>query len=162
MEQMSFKPPSPGEDVMRVLICGDRNWKDRDAIFACVSALPESVPIIEGKARGADRIAGEAARFYGHTVFEFPADWNQYGKSAGFIRNRQMMKEGKPALVVFFHNNLKASKGTRDMVEIATKAGIPIINGRSVSDWGHAFDIYRQIAGTELESALARRVRNGQ
>jgi len=133
---------------MRVLICGDRNWKDRDSIFACVSALPESVPIIEGEARGADRIAGQATRFYGHTVFEFPADWNQYGKAAGPIRNRQIMKEGKPTLVIFFHNNLKQSKGTRDMVEVATKNDIPVINGRSVSDWPRALELY---AGLEAK-----------
>ncbi len=128
--------------MTRVLICGDRNWKDRGAIFDCVSALPESVPIIEGEARGADRIAGQAGRFFGHTVFEFPADWNQYGKAAGPIRNRQMMKEGKPTLVVFFHNNLRQSKGTKDMVEVAVKNGISVINGRSVTDWTHAFELY--------------------
>ncbi len=129
-------------EMMRVLICGDRNWKDRDTIFACVAALPESVPIIEGRARGADRIAGEAARFYGHAVLSFPADWNQYGKAAGPIRNRQMIVEGNPTLVVFFHNNLRQSKGTKDMVERAVKANIPVINGRSVSNWYHAFELY--------------------
>ena len=114
-------------------------------IFRCVAALPESVPIIEGEARGADRIAGEAARFYGHTVLTFPADWNQYGKSAGSIRNRQMMNEGKPDLIVFFHNNLRQSKGTKDMVEIATKNNIPVINGRSVKDWTSAFEMHTVI-----------------
>ena len=127
---------------MRVLICGDRNWKDREAISACVVAIPESTPIIEGAARGADRIAGEFGRFYGHTVFEFPADWNKHGKAAGPIRNRQMLNEGNPTLVIFFHNNLKQSKGTRDMVEIAVKANIPVINGRSVQDWDRALEMY--------------------
>ena len=127
---------------MRILICGDRNWKDREAIFACVAALPESIPIIEGEARGADRIAGEAALFYGHTLLLFPADWDQYGKAAGGIRNQQMLREGKPTAVVFFHNNLRQSRGTKDMVERATRENIPVINGRSVSDWSRAFEMY--------------------
>lgn len=132
---------------MRVLICGDRNWKDREAIFACVGALAEGVPVIEGEQRGADKIAAEAGRFHGVTVLGYPAEWNRYGKGAGAIRNRQMLKEGKPTLVVFFHNNLRESKGTKDMVKIAVGAGVPVINGRSVSDWGRALELYGELGG---------------
>jgi len=134
-----------GRRVMRVLICGDRNWKNREAIFACVGAFPEGVPVIEGEQRGADKIAAEAGRFHDVTVLGFPAEWDRYGKAAGRIRNRQMLKEGKPTLVVFFHNNLRESKGTKDMVKIAVAAGVPVLNGRSVSDWGKALELYAKL-----------------
>lgn len=139
---------------MRVLICGDRNWKDTEAIARCVKALGPGTTVIHGAARGADGIAGEIAERRAMAVEAYPADWNQYGKSAGPIRNRQMMKEGKPTLVVFFHNNLKQSKGTKDMVEVATKAGIPAINGRSVTDWPRAFEMYQSIENEAREERL--------
>ena len=49
------------------------------------------------------------------------------GGAAGAIRNGQMLTEGKPDLVVAFHGNISISKGTKNMVEQATKAGIRCI-----------------------------------
>lgn len=127
---------------MKVLICGDRNWKDRQAIQRCVFSLPQGTTIIEGEARGADRTSAEMGAGYGLTIEKYPADWNQHGRSAGPIRNRQMLREGKPDLVVFFHNNLRQSKGTRDMVKISCDKGIPVINGRAVTDWPSFLAMY--------------------
>lgn len=96
--------------------------------------------LIEGCAKGADSIAnwwGRCAPTHSHnenldqhfdvTEFvhlPFPADWNRYGRAAGPIRNRQMLTEGKPDLVVAFHDDIESSKGTKDMVTIAEKAGV--------------------------------------
>jgi hypothetical protein len=55
---------------------------------------------------------------------QYPADWEQYGKAAGMMRNRQMLEEGKPDLVVAFHDDIAASKGTKNMVDIARAAGV--------------------------------------
>jgi hypothetical protein len=62
----------------------------------------------------------------GFTVLPFPADWNTHGKAAGPIRNRQMLKEGKPDVVLAFHEDLGRSKGTADMVRAAKAAGIAV------------------------------------
>ena len=128
--------------MARVLICGDRNWKDMGTIGACIDALPKNAIVIHGDARGADSIAGFCARQNGLGVTPYPADWNRHGKAAGIIRNRLMLDETNPDLVIFFHNNLKQSKGTRHMVEIAYTANIPVLNGRSVTDWNDALRFY--------------------
>lgn len=64
-------------------------------------------------------------------ILSFPAEWTEYGKAAGPIRNREMLRSGKPDLVTAFHRDLNQSKGTRDMVEQARAATIPVwISGR--------------------------------
>ena len=57
----------------------------------------------------------------------FPADWKKYGRAAGPIRNKQMLNEGKPDLVLAFHTNIENSKGTKSMIQIAKKSEIKII-----------------------------------
>lgn len=110
---------------MRVLICGDRGWTDEAPILGFLQTLnPTKDIIIEGGARGADRIAGLAAAKLGFTYYEFPAQWRQFGKAAGPIRNEQMLAEGKPDLVVAFHDDIEQSKGTKHMLKIAKKAGV--------------------------------------
>ena len=111
----------------RILVCGDRKWTDEWAIRRELWRRMESEPtIIHGAARGADSIAGEIAGRLGLAVLAFPAQWEKYGKAAGPIRNKQMLDEGKPNLVLAFHKNLAASKGTADMVRQARKRGIPV------------------------------------
>ena len=114
---------------VRLLVCGDRNWVDRGSISKLIDGLHQSVGIavlIEGEARGADTMARQAAEKLGIEVLEFPANWAKHGKAAGPIRNRQMIKEGKPDVVIAFHHNLNESRGTKDMVMRARKAKIPV------------------------------------
>lgn len=111
---------------MRILICGDRNWTNQDLIYKELEGYkldPKVTTIIHGACRGADRLAGRAARCLGLDVKEFPADWKKYGNAAGPIRNTQMLDE-KPNLVLAFHNDIENSKGTKDMVKKARKAGV--------------------------------------
>ena len=115
------------ERPRRVLICGDRNWTNRDLILRCVrkAHTTESISlIIEGEARGADVMGRCAAEECGILVSPFPAEWDRLGKRAGPIRNQQMLDEGKPTEVWAFHNDIKNSRGTRDMVQRSRKAGI--------------------------------------
>ena len=114
---------------MRVLVCGGRDFgntvAERYFIFNEIDELcldgAEDV-IIAGKANGVDTIAEEYAEQFGIPFLGFPADWNTYGKRAGFIRNTQMLNEGKPDLVLAF----PGGKGTAMMVEIAAKAGVEV------------------------------------
>jgi hypothetical protein len=110
---------------MRVLICGDRNWDNVGVIMREVWKLPAGSVVIHGCARGADTIAGEAAKKCGLDVLEFPAEWEKYGRAAGSIRNKQMLVEGKPDEVWAFHSNIVHSRGTLNMMQQADKAGIP-------------------------------------
>lgn len=110
---------------MRLLVCGDRNWTNYSKILKEIKELQPTV-IIEGAARGADSMAAMAARRLRIPLEEYPAKWNTYGRGAGPIRNKQMLDEGKPDMILAFHSNLAESKGTRDMVERGRKAGIPV------------------------------------
>ena len=107
--------------MTKILVCGGRDFKDRDLLFNVIDNIqPEE--IISGMAKGADSIAAEYATRFGISLLKFPADWEKHGKSAGPIRNQQMLDEGKPDLVVAF----KGGRGTAHMVSIARKAGIPV------------------------------------
>jgi hypothetical protein len=108
---------------MKAIFCGDRNWDDEVPIRTALLELPLDTIIIHGCARGADKMAGRIAKEMGFTVMEVPANWERYGKSAGPIRNREMLQLG-PDLVIAFHGNINESKGTKDMLKIAKKAGI--------------------------------------
>ena len=55
----------------------------------------------------------------------YVADWKIYGKSAGPRRNQKMLDDGKPTIVIAFHNDIDNSKGTADMIARAKKLGIP-------------------------------------
>lgn len=117
---------------------GDRNWTDEAAVaralfgtFALNGDDPDCI-VISGMARGADTHAATWARNFG-TLVPFPAYWDDYGKAAGPIRNAQMLEEGQPDVVLAFHNDLENSKGTKHMVNIARKAGVPVYHIRSVA-----------------------------
>ena len=111
---------------MKILVCGDRNWVDKKAIFRELSKYPRDTIVIEGEARGADSLARVVALGLGVSVERYPANWDKYGRAAGPIRNQQMLDQ-KPDLVLAFHADLDNSKGTRDMVIRARKAGIEVL-----------------------------------
>lgn len=110
--------------MKRLLICGSRRWRNREAIY---TVLREHRPdlVIEGGAPGADRIAHEEALALGIPVRQFRADWKRYGRAAGPIRNERMLHEGKPTAVAAFV--LPSSKGSWHMIEIAETAGIEVV-----------------------------------
>ena len=107
---------------MKVLVCGGRDYNDYQKVRETLDGFGVSA-IIQGGARGADSLGGTYANQRGISCRVFKADWDRYGKSAGFRRNQQMLDEGKPDVVVAF----PGGKGTADMVKRAKKAGIKVI-----------------------------------
>jgi hypothetical protein len=112
---------------MRVLICGDRHWTERYPIFSLINRL-EPDAIIEGCASGADRMAEEIAADFDIVLHHFPAQWQVYGRAAGPIRNQRMLDDGKPDLVVAYHDDIARSRGTKDMLDRARKARLPVLH----------------------------------
>ncbi len=108
-----------------ILICGSRDFDDWKAVREIVDALPKGSIVVHGGARGADSIAHAIASQRSLEIRKYPAKWEQYGRAAGVIRNQQMLYEETIDRVVAFTYNLATSKGTKDMVERARKAGIP-------------------------------------
>jgi hypothetical protein len=68
-------------------------------------------------------MAGEFAKWKGIAVKEYPADWQKHGKAAGPIRNRQMLEDGKPDLVIAF----SGGRGTANMISQARAAGVKVL-----------------------------------
>ena len=116
---------------MRVLVCGSRDFQAGAGLFEELDMLHmehEFTLVIEGEAKGADTLAREWAEARSIPVLSFPADWKKYGKAAGPIRNKLMLDEGKPDLVVAFPSNgLENSNGTKNMIKQARAAGIKTI-----------------------------------
>lgn len=115
---------------MKVLVTGDREWSSPERVHAVLSMLPEKTIIVHGDCRGADITAAMIGDAMGHVTRAYPALWDKHGRSAGPIRNRQMLSEENLShepidLVIAFHDDLLKSRGTRDMVTAAQKAGIP-------------------------------------
>lgn len=108
---------------MRVLVCGSRHFNDYEKLKDVLASLPIS-ELIHGDARGADRLGARYAKSNSIPCRSFPADWEQYGKRAGPIRNSQMLREGRPEMVVAFL--APGSRGTQNMIDQATKAGVPV------------------------------------
>lgn len=113
---------------MRILVCGGRDYTDwfrfnRKMIGIIYPYGLEDTVIISGGAKGADTFAATWGERFGLKVEEYPANWEEYGKAAGAIRNQQMLDEGKPDLVVAF----SGGKGTADMIRRAEKAGVEVV-----------------------------------
>jgi len=77
--------------------------------------------IISGGARGADTEGEIWAKENNIPIERYPAQWNHFGRSAGFIRNKLMAKEGD-MLIAF-----PGSKGTAHMVRIMQEANKNVV-----------------------------------
>lgn len=118
---------------MRVLVCGGRDYADREVVYRELDALAvqhEWLTVIEGGARGADRLARDWVASRGPLSFDcqisiltFEADWKTYGSAAGPIRNSLMLSEGKPYFVLAF----PGGRGTENMVRQACEANVVVI-----------------------------------
>lgn len=85
----------------RILVCGSRTWNDEAIVHTILEGFyQDGMTIIDGMAKGADTFGFNWAQFHEDFVKSerYPADWNTYGKRAGYLRNVQMLEEGKPDL----------------------------------------------------------------
>lgn len=110
---------------MRFIVCGGRDYTNRDAVFDALDRLHHRFPvslIIEGGQRGADRHGRDWAIARGIEYETYEADWETYGKRAGPFRNFEMLYDGKPDGVVAF----PGGRGTADMIAQAKRAGVKV------------------------------------
>jgi hypothetical protein len=110
---------------VRVLVCGGRDYNDRDRIWNTLCEIDASQKIdtvIHGGATGADNEGMIWAQTMDRLHAPFAAEWRRFGNRAGPIRNQRMLDEGKPDLVVAF----PGGRGTTDMVRRAKAAGVPV------------------------------------
>jgi hypothetical protein len=120
---------------MRVLVCGGREYNDRNAVFGALNEINKVTPIdclIHGDCPGAeasgwvsaDRLAGRWGHMTkGVTVVTESAKWGEHGRAAGPIRNALMIERYTPDMVIAF----PGGTGTADCVRRAIDAGIKVI-----------------------------------
>lgn len=111
---------------MKVLVCGGRDFNDAEKIYDVLDAwcrVELITEVIAGGARGADWLAKDWAIINEVEYRDFRADWGRYGKSAGILRNIEMLAESNPALVIAF----PGGEGTAHMVRHAKDKGYKVI-----------------------------------
>lgn len=116
---------------IRLLVCGGRNFDDVEFATHVLCTIHNKYKIdkiIEGEARGADTIAKYWSEEFIGPPEGYPADWSTYKKRAGPIRNKQMLDEGVPDVVLAF----AGERGTADMVSQAEKRDVPVWNCKGV------------------------------
>lgn len=108
----------------RVIVAGSRDFRDYQLLSATLDRIcqDKQVIIVSGQARGADSLGERYAREHGLEIDPHPADWNQYGKSAGFRRNEEMANCAD-MLVAFWDGH---SRGTHHMITTASRHMLPI------------------------------------
>jgi hypothetical protein len=113
------------QQEFRVLVCGGRDYADRDAAFAALDRADRKrriTVVIHGSYRSADTLADEWGKRRMREVLPFPADWDRLGPRAGPVRNQRMLDEGRPHAVIA----LPGGGGTADMVRRASAAALPV------------------------------------
>jgi len=119
---------------MRVIIAGSRDFNDyavlkHNVLKILIELSPTKQPeaeIISGTARGADQLGERFAKEYNYPIKQMPANWDKYGKSAGYRRNEDMAlyaKEDNGVLIAFWDG---ISKGTKHMIDLANKHGLKV------------------------------------
>lgn len=122
--------------MLRVIFCGSRDWSQDRPIIEALERLPKDTTVIHGAARGADRLSGLlASLLFKFSIEEYPANWELHGKSAGAIRNQEMLDGGTPDEVYAFYSGPLKSRGTMDMVEKARSSGLPVHEYMKGTGW---------------------------
>lgn len=114
-------------EMIKVIIAGGRDFNNYELLRQKMDSVlrnrqDEEIIIVSGKARGADALGERYADERGYRVSEHPADWDRFGKAAGYIRNKEMAKEAD-ALVAFWDGK---SRGTKHMIDLAREHGLKI------------------------------------
>jgi len=108
---------------MRTIIAGSRGILDVNLVFKVMklSKFPITT-IISGGAKGVDTLGEQIARQYNIPLEIYPADWDTYGKSAGYKRNELMASKAE-GLVAIWDGQ---SRGTKHMIDIAKRYRLAI------------------------------------
>lgn len=102
----------------RIGVIGSRNFRDFDLLCDVLSGYDPKV-IVSGGAQGADKLAEEWARKNNIDTLIFKPDWEKFGRSAGFVRNKDIV-ENSDILIAFWDGK---SKGTANSIDLAKKMG---------------------------------------
>lgn len=108
-----------------MIIAGSREFKNYSLLKSVLDTIigdRTNIEIVSGCANGADKLGEKYAEEKGFKIEKFPADWDYYKKSAGFIRNKEMAIYSH-CLIAFWD---KKSRGTLSMIKLAKEYKLKI------------------------------------
>lgn len=108
---------------MRTIIAGTRTLTDFNIVLSAIknSTFIPTV-ILSGGARGVDSLGELYANINDIPLEKYPANWDLYGKSAGYKRN-VLMAEHADSLIAIWDGK---SLGTKHMIDIAKKKNLRV------------------------------------
>jgi hypothetical protein len=106
---------------VKVLVTGSRYWLSGEIIREDLKLLDPTY-VIQGGASGADTFAHQWAKRNGRISVTYFADWTMQGNAAGPIRNKRMVEESKPDIVLAYGTG----RGTMHTVSVAKGLGIEV------------------------------------
>ena len=108
---------------MKTIIAGSRNITNYQLLEKSIKDSDfEITEVICGGARGVDNLGKKWAIENQIPVKMFPAQWNKFGKSAGYKRNIEMAEYGE-SLIALWDG---ISFGTKHMIDIAIEKGLNV------------------------------------
>jgi hypothetical protein len=114
--------PNPDVLIMRVVIAGSRSIKAFGVVERAILSSPFSgriTEVVSGTARGVDKLGERWAKENNIPIKFFPANWFEYGKGAGRLRNSEMAMYADALIAVWDGE----SRGTRNMIEEMQRLG---------------------------------------
>lgn len=117
-----------------VLVCGGREYNNKKKLYNILDntkkLLGKNLEIVQGGANGADRLAGDWAKERSVPYTEMPAKWSVYGKSAGIMRNMEMLQYllnrremGDTVFTIAF----PGGTGTSHMIKACRKKSVDVL-----------------------------------
>ena len=107
---------------MKLAIIGSRDFNDLTKLNNELEPYLSRIEmVVSGGAKGADKMGEEWAKRNNIKTLIFLAEWNKFGKSAGFIRNEDIIKNCDE--VIAFWDGM--SKGTKHSISLAEKFNKP-------------------------------------
>ena len=106
---------------MNLAIIGSRTFNDYELLkqelkpFLDDNEIKDNLKIVSGGAKGADTLGERWAKENNIEILIYLADWNKYGKKAGFMRNYDIIKNCE-AVIAFWDG---ISKGTAHSLKLA-------------------------------------------
>lgn len=117
---------------MRLVVTGSRKllFEHRIFVFRVLDRVHRQFTVTRlahGGANGADAFAGQWAQLHGIETKVYEAYWGKYGVGAGPVRNKAMLRNEEPELIVAFpmQGHRQRSAGTWHCMEEANKLCIP-------------------------------------
>lgn len=113
----------------KILVAGSRKYNNLDNLkkeffnflnYLKINNLDE-IEVLSGCAKGPDSLILQVCEEHNIKTRKYPANWEKLGKSAGYERNKEMIKDATHAL--FFWDNI--SRGTQHAISLAKRKNIP-------------------------------------